>query len=82
LQISPIGDANDLLYYLKDNAPLQRSDKDLFPTYPWSVAVPMNEHWIVLVDHYQHQHPKAVGINELKIGSTFIIPSKTPRTET
>lgn len=82
LQISPIGDARDLLYHLKDNAKLQRSDKDLIPAYPWSVAVPMNEHWIVLVDQYQHQDAKAVGINELKIGSTFIIPAKTPRTET
>ncbi len=78
LQISPLGDLSDLRFNLKDNAKLPRHEKDLNPSYPWSIAVPLTEHWIVISDQFEQKNPKALGINELKVGSTFIIPARKP----
>lgn len=77
LQISPQGVIEDVRFDLKDNAQLADADKDLSPSVPWSIAVPLNEHWIVVTDHAKQKMPKALGINELKVGSTFIIPLKS-----
>lgn len=77
LQISPHGIIEDVRFDLKDNAKLADADKDLVPCFPWSIAVPLNEHWIVVTDHVKQKMPKAIGINELKVGSTFIIPMKS-----
>lgn len=76
LQIAPIGDSKDLRYDLRDNAKAVRGEKDLLPNYPWSIAVPMNEHWIVISNQFEQKPAKAIGINELKVGSTFIIPAR------
>ena len=77
LQISPQGVIDDVRFDLKDNAPLRDSEKDLSPCLPWSIAVPLNEHWIVVSDQVKQKMPKALGIDELKVGSTFIIPLKS-----
>lgn len=77
LQISPQGVIDDVRFALKDNASLRDADKDLSPSTPWSIAVPLNEHWIVVSDQVKQKMPKALGINELKVGSTFIIPLKS-----
>ncbi|PRC93450.1 hypothetical protein [Solimicrobium silvestre] len=76
LQISTYGDINDLRFKLTSNAKAERHQKNLTPSYPWSITVPMNEHWIVIVDQFEQKAAKAIGINELKVGSTFIIPSR------
>ncbi|MRW89714.1 hypothetical protein GJ699_06940 [Duganella sp. FT80W] len=77
LQIAPWGKPMDRLYRLHDNA-LKRNiaDKVIRPSYPWSIAVPMNQHWIALTDKSETKEGKPIGINELKVGSTFIIPPR------
>jgi hypothetical protein len=77
LQIAPWGEPVDRLYRLRDNA-LHRdiASKVIHPSYPWSIAVPMNQHWIVLSDKSLTMEGKPIGINELKVGSTFIIPPR------
>lgn len=73
LQIAPVGERADLLYVMRDNAK-QQSEKSIYPSYPWSIAVPMNQHWIVLDSQSSNHQPKPIGIDELRVGSTFIIP--------
>lgn len=81
LQIAPVGERADLLYDMRDNAN-QTTDKSIFPSYPWSIAVPMNQHWIVLdgstTGGSTIDLPKPIGIDELRVGSTFIIPRGEP----
>jgi hypothetical protein len=77
LQIAPVGERADLLYAMRDNAH-QGTDKSIFPSYPWSIAVPMNQHWIVLDSPGKLNQPKPIGIDELRVGSTFIIPRGEP----
>ncbi|MFZ6720348.1 baseplate J/gp47 family protein [Undibacterium sp. Ji49W] len=76
LHITPTGQGTDLRFRMDDNARNEHGAKSLYPIYPWSIAVPMNQHWIVLQDEFESADPKPVGINELRIGSTFIIPSR------
>lgn len=77
LQIAPVGDSNDRLYALRDNAVRKEIEtKTIHPSYPWSIAVPMNQHWIVLTDHSETKDGVPIGVNELKVGSTFIISSR------
>ena len=79
LQISPVGNDSDLMFAMTDNARSKDESKDMHPAYPWSIAVPMNQHWIVVQDRYKTEKAKPIGIAELKIGSTFIIaPRETP----
>ena len=76
LQIAPVSDRAERLYSLQDNATQQSEQKTIYPSYPWSVAVPMNQHWIMLNGTSELKSPTPIGINELKVGSTFIIPSR------
>ncbi|WP_188566355.1 hypothetical protein [Undibacterium terreum] len=76
LQIVPVGDRADRLYSLRDNATESIEKKSINPSYPWSIGVPMNQHWIVLTDKSEPKPPTPIGINELKVGSTFIIPAR------
>jgi hypothetical protein len=79
LQISPVGNDSDLLFSMTDNARNKDESRDMHPAYPWSIAVPMNQHWIVVQERYKTEKVKPIGISELKIGSTFIIaPRETP----
>ncbi|MYM67118.1 hypothetical protein GTP45_09780 [Pseudoduganella sp. FT55W] len=78
LQIAPWGKPLDRLFQMRDNA--REKDvvqKVIVPSYPWSIAVPMNQHWIVLTDKHEPAEAKHIGIEELKIGSTFIISNRT-----
>lgn len=77
LQIAPVGRRADLLYAMRDNA-RQSTEKSIFPRYPWSIAVPMNQHWIVLDSKSNNNQPKPIGIDEFCVGSTFIIPQGEP----
>ncbi|MGE3976129.1 MAG: hypothetical protein AB7F94_00900 [Nitrospira sp.] len=43
------------------------------PRYPWSLPVPLKTHFIETTADSQPCDPEATGINELSIGSTFII---------
>ena len=62
LQISPLGDLSDLRFNLKDNAKLPRHEKDLNPSYPWSIAVPLTEHWIVISDQFEQKIQKHLAL--------------------
>ncbi len=44
------------------------------PIYPWSVAIPVRNHFIETTDRSERIAPEITGIDELEIGSTFIIP--------
>jgi hypothetical protein len=76
LQIAPWGQPLDRLYRLRDNA-IENDvlKKVIKPSYPWSIAVPMNQHRIKLSNETDSE-PSPIGINELRVGSTFIIPQK------
>ena len=58
LQISPLGDLSDLRFNLKRQHKLPRHEKDLNPSYPWSIAVPLTEHWIVISDQFEQKIQK------------------------
>jgi hypothetical protein len=77
LQIAPWGKPIDRLYRLRDNA-IQKDvvQKVIYPSYPWSIAVPMNQHWIVISEQSVSKDATPIGINELRVGSTFIIPTR------
>lgn len=77
LQIAPVGEDAELLYALRDNAK-HATEKSIYPSYPWSIAVPMNQHWIVVDSKSTINQPKPIGIDELRVGSTFIIPRGEP----
>jgi hypothetical protein len=47
--------------------------KDIAPLYPWSIAAPIQQHFIEIDDRYDLIEPEITGIGELEIGSTFII---------
>ena len=78
LQIVPQGQRDARLFRLRDNAVQYAAGRqpDIQPSYPWSIAVPMNQHWIVLREQVDASPAQPVGIDELTIGSTFIIPTK------
>lgn len=69
-------DPDSRKYTLQDNA--KAGHKDIYPFYPWSIAVPMNHHYINIMDRFEHLPPTAVGVDKLEIGSTFIIPPRNP----
>ncbi|MBL1260682.1 MAG: baseplate J/gp47 family protein [Thiotrichaceae bacterium] len=59
---------------LKDTATLDnRHDAMIEPRYPWSLAVPMRRHFIEIAMTIEPVEAKSTGVNELEIGSTFII---------
>nr|WP_315249091.1 baseplate J/gp47 family protein [uncultured Duganella sp.] len=73
LRISPEGKPIERRYSLYDNARHDIGQRVLQPSYPWSIAVPMNLHDIA---PDQTQPVKPVGIRHLRIGSTFIIQNR------
>jgi len=48
--------------------------KDINPHYPWSIAIPFKQHYIETISKAEMIKPDITGINELEIGSNFIIP--------
>jgi hypothetical protein len=43
------------------------------PRYPWSLAIPVRDHFIETVDTFEDIPPELTGIGELEIGYTFIV---------
>jgi hypothetical protein len=43
------------------------------PRYPWSLAIPVRDHYIETVDTFDDIPPELTGIGELEIGYTFIV---------
>jgi hypothetical protein len=46
----------------------------LHPTYAWSTAVPLQHHYIQALDQPLQIRAQRTGVDELEVGSTFIIP--------
>ena len=59
-----------------------RPAPDVTPMYPWSVAVPIRRHAILVADSEQSRIAHRTGIGKLEIGTTFIISSETDHDET
>lgn len=73
LHIAPMGEDRFDLY---DSASVLNDgwdDKSLVPKYPWSILMPIKQHFIEVDDRYQSIEPEITGVGELEIGSTFII---------
>ncbi|MEO0972134.1 MAG: baseplate J/gp47 family protein, partial [Pseudomonadota bacterium] len=62
-------------YRMDDTA--RQGDDWIRPRYPWSLALPMAEHYIELVDDYREISPRVTGIGELQVGSTLIVAPDT-----
>lgn len=61
-------------YTLMDTARLDsRHEALITPRYPWSLALPMRNHFIETSSTIETIEPEVTGINELEVGSTFII---------
>ncbi len=69
-----ISEKNEEKYFLEDSATGDsRHEVLITPRYPWSLAVPMRRHFIESTTSMEPIKAKMTGINELAIGSTFII---------
>ncbi len=61
-------------FVLGDSAKLDSRHKALIkPRYPWSLAIPMSEHFIETTATVEPIKAQLTGVNELEIGTTFII---------
>jgi hypothetical protein len=61
-------------YYLADSVrDTDAQDDRIRPRYPWSIAVPMQQHFIRPLNEVTDMAAEETGINELQIGETFII---------
>ncbi|MFQ6026087.1 MAG: hypothetical protein ACE5Q6_01075 [Dehalococcoidia bacterium] len=63
-------------YRLFDTVPAGAAGDEIQPLYPWSIAIPVRKHFIETTERYHPIPPEPTGINELEIGSTFIITAK------
>lgn len=73
IRITPRGNA---LFDLTDSAAETRSSAgvcEVTPKYPWSVAIPIRQHFIAVDDNLDVIEPEITGLGDLEIGSTFII---------
>ena len=53
---------------------LERSvSEEITPKYPWSLAIPMDHHFIETIDVMRFINAEVTGIDELEVGSTLII---------
>jgi hypothetical protein len=72
LRIAP---QNEGFFILDDTAGMQDSGRHtITPTYAWSTAVPLVQHYIQTIDGYHQILAERTGVDELEVGSTFIIP--------
>lgn len=70
-------------YLLTDTAAPTRDGipvPDVSPLYPWSVAVPIRRHAILVEESEQSRIARRTGIGKLEIGSTFIISNENDGT--
>ncbi|WP_323816526.1 baseplate J/gp47 family protein [Cellvibrio sp. NN19] len=73
LRIAP-GDEG--LFILDDTGSVEGDEKyrqTLKPTYAWSTAVPLQHHYLDTLDQPRQIHAQITGVDELEVGSTFII---------
>jgi hypothetical protein len=73
LRIAPMGEGFFDLHDSADKLNGGSEFKDIAPLYPWSIAAPIQQHFIEIDDRYDLIEPEITGIGELEIGSTFII---------
>ena len=59
--------------YLNDTEKEPQGTIEIRPLYPWSIAVPVRRHFIETTDQLEPIQPEITGVDELEIGSTFII---------
>jgi hypothetical protein len=72
LRIAPQGDG---FFILDDTASSDTHHlQTLHPTYAWSTAVPLQHHYIQALDQPLQIRAQRTGVDELEVGSTFIIP--------
>ena len=74
LRIAPQGEG---LFILDDTGSVEGDEKyrqTLKPTYAWSTVVPLQHHYIQTIDQHRQIHAQRTGVDELEVGSTFIIP--------
>lgn len=74
LRIAPQGEG---LFILDDTGSVEGEEKyrqTLKPTYAWSTAVPLQHHYLDTLDQHRQIHAQRTGVDELEVGSTFIIP--------
>jgi hypothetical protein len=75
LRVAPDGDDN---FDLMDTASVSKSPEryqSITPKYPWSIAVPLKHHAIGTTDDFKPTTPIIAGVDELEIGTTFIVSS-------
>ncbi len=53
-----------------------RQVKEIGPLSPWSIAIPFRQHYIEVSETEEVVEPAVTGLDELEIGSNFIIPGK------
>ncbi|ACE83844.1 baseplate J/gp47 family protein [Cellvibrio japonicus] len=69
-----IASRRDGLFQLEDTAASAVPGRQtLKPGYPWTTAVPINQHFLQLLDQPTAIAPQVTGLNEMAVGSTFII---------
>ena len=65
---------NDGRYGLFDTAKDQQGNEAVIrPHYPWSLALPAEKHFIESIQSARSISPEVTGVDELAVGSTFII---------
>lgn len=61
-------------YHLFDTAKDERDHEAVIvPRYPWSLALPAEKHFIESIQSARSINPEVTGVDELAVGSTFII---------
>jgi hypothetical protein len=65
---------NDGRYHLFDTAKDEQDREAVIrPHYPWSLALPAEKHFIESIQSARSISPEVTGVDELAVGSTFII---------
>ncbi len=73
LHIAPIGEDRFDLYDSASALNGEWDEMSIVPKYPWSILIPIKQHFIEVDDNYQSIEPDITGVGELEIGSTFIV---------
>ncbi len=68
-------------HHLDDTAQQQSSEMQIRPRFPWSLALPAKHHFIEIMPSAQSIKAEVTGIDELEIGSTFIISGNSKHGE-
>jgi len=76
LRIAPVSES---LFDLTDTAVDERVSPEsceFTPRYPWSIAVPIRQHFIEVDDSFDMIKPEITGVGELEIGANFILSDR------